>query len=128
MMHQSILAKRKAIAQDRILTSALALVAQLQLDPALAEGLEPKGVRDSATVEMMRLEGLADLMEQLAAQPTSPPSPVTTVTDEVPQEPESKPLDESMPGPVLDELPPPVLDDEPTEAEPKKPARSKRKK
>jgi hypothetical protein len=29
---------------------------------------------------------------------------------------------------VLDELPPPVLDDEPTEAEPKKPARSKRKK
>lgn len=119
-MHPSILAKRKADAINRIVTAAGTLADRHQLDPARRAALEPKGIKDPAAVEMMRLEGLADLLDNLAA--------VTVVT--APDQ-ESKPQDDPLPPPTLEDFPahivepsePEVEQDEPK----KKPARRTKK-
>jgi hypothetical protein len=96
-MHPSILAQRKAKATNRILVAAEALVKQLALAPALVAGLQPQGVKDPQALEMIRLEGLADLLDQLALHdgPSPDRAPVTAVT-----------------APESDSLPPPVLEPE----------------
>ena len=71
-MHQAILAQRKAKAVQKIVARATALVQHLELDPALSEGLQPRAVKDANIAEMMRLEALAALMDQLAAQAGAP--------------------------------------------------------
>ena len=119
-MHPSILIKRKAEALNRILAKAAALVQRIKLDPALTDALQPKGIKDPQVLEMMRLEALADLFDQLAwsagIDEEEPAAAVTVVT-----EPDSKPMEESLPGPVppgiLEELPAPVIEEEEPAAE-----------
>ena len=130
-MHQSILAKRKATATQRIITQARALAAHLDLDPQLTEALQPKGIKDAQVVDMLRLEALADIMDRFAAQ-AGVSDAVTVVT-----EPESKPMEERIPEweDVLSEKPaeaeepaavePPV--EVTAEPAPKKSSRPKRK-
>ena len=130
-MHQSILAKRRATAVQRIVTKASTLAAFLNLDPSLAGALEPKGVKDAQVVDMLRLEALADLMDRIAEN-AGVSEPVTVVT-----EPESKPMEERIPEweDVLSEKPaeaeepaavepPEEVTEEPA---PKKSSRPKRK-
>ena len=82
-MHPSVLAKRKAIAVNRIVARVTALVQYLELDPALAESLEPKSTRDPATVDMLRMEALATLIDQVALNAGAPEEeqPDTTVRE-----------------------------------------------
>lgn len=104
-MHQSILAKRKAIAMQRIVTRASALVAHLELDLAIAEGLQPKGIKDAAVADMMRLERLADLVDRLADNaglPQEAPA-VSAVTAQPKQTPPAPPDADDLPEPVLDQ-------------------------
>jgi hypothetical protein len=108
-MHPSILAKRKADAINRIVVAAGALAEVHQLNPERRAALEPKGIKDLAAAEMMRLEGLADLLEEL--------NDVTAVTLE-----QSNPVDQSAEDlrPTLDDFPahvveasePPVVQEE----------------
>jgi len=116
-MHPSILIKRKAEALNRILAKAAALVQRIKLDPALTDALQPKGIKDPQVLEMMRLEALADLFDQLAwSAGIEEPAPAVTVVTE----PDSKPMEESVPGPVppgiLEELPAPVIETAPAVA------------
>jgi hypothetical protein len=101
-MHPSILAKRKAQALERIVRAARGL------DPEHAEALEPKGVKDPAAAEMMRLEALAEILEGLG--PVFEPPAVTAVTPEKPMPvlDTDKPQPEDLPEPVLDEEPAPT--------------------
>lgn len=71
-MHPSVLIKRRAIATNRIVARARALIKQLKLDPALSEALEPK-VKDSETADMLRMEVLADLINTLSVMAGAPP-------------------------------------------------------
>lgn len=80
-MHQSILAQRKATATQRIITQASALAAHLDLDPKLAEALQPKGIKDPQVADMLRLEALADLLDRFAAD-ASVTEPVSMETAE----------------------------------------------
>jgi len=107
-MHPTILVQRRAKALNRIFEKADALIKHLDLEPALAEALQPKGAKDPQVTEMFRLEALADLFDQLAGS-AGVTEPVTAVTDE---EPESKALDEPGPVSLTEELPPPILDEE----------------
>ena len=109
-MHQIILVQRKAKALTRIITAAGSLADQHQLNPARREALEPKGIKDPAALEMMRLEGLADLLEDLAAVDVET---VTAVTAE-----QTQPVEDTRP--TLDDFPAHVIEpSEPT----KKPTR-----
>jgi len=115
-MHPSILAKRKAQAMDRIVQAVQSL------DPAAAEALQPKGIKDPAAAEMMRLEALAALLDQLAANAGVPAPAVTAVTVGefiVPA---------PTPPAAEEELPPPVLEEEPVEEPPARRTRSTSKK
>lgn len=93
-MHPSILAKRKADAVNRIIQVARSM------DPERAEALQPKGIKDPATAEMMRMEAIADLLEHLGTPAVST---------------ETEPADD--PRPTLDDLPDPVVE-APSEEEP----------
>ena len=79
-MHQSILAKRKATATQRIITTATRLAAFLELDPKFADALQPKGIKDPDVVDMMRLEAVADVLDQVGAN-AGLTEPVTTQAD-----------------------------------------------
>jgi hypothetical protein len=115
-MHQSILAKRKAEAVGRIVATSRALAAQFELDPALAEALEPKGIKDPQTSEMLRLEALANLLDRIAPAADA----VTTVTEDEPEPPAYHMVGEgALPAPVLDE---------PIEEEAPKPSPRRKKK
>jgi hypothetical protein len=115
-MHPTILIQRKAQAVNRILAKAEALAKHLDLDPALIEALQPKGAKDAQVLEMFRLEGLANLFDQLAIS-AGVLEPVTTVTgaDEPPAgetEPEAA-ADQDAVLPIVmgpDGLPAPTLD------------------
>jgi hypothetical protein len=122
-MHPSILAKRKAQALERIGWTAEALAKHLELDPVLIEGLQPKGIKDPAAAEMMRLEGLSDLLTAVAIQTgavkESAPEPgdEETVSTETPEA-----------EPTMGDLPAPVLEDDDFEEKPKrKPAKRSKK-
>lgn len=127
-MHPTILAQRKAIATDRILERSAALVQHLELDQSLVDRLRPSSVKDPPTVEMLRLEALADLFDQLADSAGAPAAPVPDRTVREFIAPAvtavTKPADESIPGPVPpvegatpEGLPPPVMEGERTEGE-----------
>jgi hypothetical protein len=119
-MHPSILAKRKADAINRIVVAAGTLAEVHQLNPERRAALEPKGIKDLAALEMMRLEGLASLMEDLVA--------VTAVTKEQNQ-PVNKPAEDARP--TLDDFPAHVVERSEPEAadeEPKKKSRRGAKK
>jgi hypothetical protein len=123
-MHPSILAKRKAGAINRIVTAAGALADQHKLNPARRAALEPKGIKDLAAVEMMRLEGLAALLEDLAAvdvEAVADDETVTAVTPEPADDP--RPTLEDFPAHVVESSEPEPVEEELFEEEPKKPAR-----
>lgn len=65
-MHPTILVQHRAQAINRIMERAAALIKRIDLDPALLEALQPKGVKDPQVVEMFRLEALANLFDELA--------------------------------------------------------------
>jgi hypothetical protein len=124
-MHPTILVQRRAKALNRIFEKADALIKHLDLSPALTEALQPRGAKDPQVIEMFRLEALADLFDQLAESAGVPKSAaVTAVTDE--GEAESKPAEETIPGPVpfTEGLPPPVLEDEAPAAQEEEPGSS----
>lgn len=134
-MHPSVLAKRKAMAVNRIVARATALVQYLELDPTLAEALEPKATRDPATVDMLRMEALATLIDHVALNAGVPEEeqpdtsvgefivePVTAVT---PVEDETGP--EAIPTDVPDEVESAAEAVEETES-PEKPKRASSKK
>jgi hypothetical protein len=113
-MHPSILAKRRAQAMDRIVQSARLL------DPEHAEALHPKGIKDPATAEMMRLEAIAALLERLGT--------VVTAVTEIPlvESIVNEPVDD--PRPTLDDFPAHVVkspeEDEDDDFEAKPPRRA----
>ena len=79
-MHQTILTQRRAAAAARITEQGRALVKKLKLEPALADRLQPVGVKELAVAEMMRLEAIADLLDRLAKNAGVKVEPVTAVT------------------------------------------------
>src|SRR5690349_4630885 len=103
-MHPSVLAQRKAIATNRIVERATAIVNHLELDPALAAGLQST-VKDTQAAEMIQLEGLANLMDQLAENAGVPaaPAPVNMVSEFIAPA-------VSTETPAAEELPPPVVE------------------
>lgn len=115
-MHQSILARRHAAAIQRIVNTASALVEQHHLDPRLIDGLQPRGIKDPAAAEMMRLEGLADLLDQIPVTVETPP--------ELP--PVNEPPPPSAPALVIETLPAPVVEDDEPAPSPRKPGRKKK--
>lgn len=129
-MHPSVLAQRKAIAANRIVERATALVQHLELDPALAQSLQPTGVKDTQTVDMLRLEGLATLLDQLAENAGVPAPAVTDVTVgefTAPAPEPVVPINEPLTKPSLDgPLPPAILDED--EPKPSRKSKSSKKK
>jgi hypothetical protein len=122
-MHPTILIQRKAQAINRIMAKAEALAKHLDLDPALIDSLQPKGVKDSQVIEMFRLEGLANLFDQLAisAGISEPVTVVTPAGDESPAGEVEPTADEAeTPIPIAmgpDGLPAPTLEEAPTAEE-----------
>lgn len=131
-MHILNLSKRNGQAQERMLTAAKLLADAARIDSALIDALSASStIKDPAVRAMQEREAVADLLEAIAiaahlmpaeSAEDSPetglpamPEDVTTVTDE----PESKPMDESLPGPeplgapgeTGEELPEPVLEE-----------------
>lgn len=116
-MHPSVLIKRKAIAVNRIVERAGALVKRLELDPVLVAALEPK-VKDTETADMLRMEALGTLIAELALSAGAPPEkqPDTTVKEFIV---EASPASDELPAPALDQLPAaePTTEEIPAEAE-----------
>jgi hypothetical protein len=105
-MHNTVLAKRRAVAIDRIVNRATALVQHLELDPALAEALQPKTIKDPQAAEMIRLEALATLIDQMAINAGVPDQeqPDATIHEfNVRLVPAQAPGTEDLPEPVLEE-------------------------
>jgi hypothetical protein len=112
-MHSAIQVQRRAAAMNRILERSGALIEQYELDPALADALQPRAVKDPQVAEMMRLEGLANLLDQVAEKAGLPaPEPVDTSVKEfrAPVVTAVTQLDTDQPRP--DDLPEPVLDED----------------
>lgn len=133
-MHPSILAKRKGQAVGNIVRTASALVNHFGGDPLLAEALEPKGIKDPAAAEMMRLEALSNLLLWVAihngAVKESAPAPsedpgVTAVTETEPTRDERPTLDD-FPAHVVEA--PSEGEDDDFEAKPKRRSTTKRAK
>lgn len=139
-MHPTILAQRKANAVNRIVWASGALAKELELDPALVDALQPKGIKDPRVLEMMRLEGVANLMLQLAIRvgAVNEGDAVTAVTPEsepeveTPAEVESAAatIEETEPETIVAEEPAPEVLEEPAliEAKPKPRRKSSSKK
>lgn len=118
-MHPSILAKRKAQAVGNIVWTAGALAKQFELDPALTEALQPKGIKDPATAEMMRMEALSDLLMavglQAGAVKEGAPDPidepaVTAVTPVLAPAANAETEPVNDPRPTLDDFPAHVVE------------------
>lgn len=123
-MHQSILAKRKAEAVNRITWTAGALVAHFEGNPALTQELEPKGVKDPAAAEMMRLEALSDLLTWVALHVGAIKESASVTVETAP---ELAPVVEPIPAPApVEDLPAPVFEDEETPKPARKPGRKKK--
>lgn len=65
-MHPSVIAKRKALANNRIVERAKALGEHIELDPTVLQALEVTSIRDPQAAEMLRLEAVANFIAHIA--------------------------------------------------------------
>ena len=118
-MHQVILLQRRVAATQRIVERATALAEHLELDPELIQGLHPSGaIKEAPVADMIRLEGVANILDQIAEKVGVPAAAVTDVTVtkfRAPAEEEAVPANQiqvGQAGAQMETLPDPVLEEE----------------
>ena len=78
-MTPGVRSARTQTATERAVAAALKITDSYQLDPALAAGVQAYHKKDAPLTLMLRMEGIADLLEALAAQEPVPNGAQTAV-------------------------------------------------